>query len=770
MTLRVAMLAPISWRVPPRHYGPWEQFVSLLTEGSGARAASTSRLFATADSADVRAPRRHDRRPATPRTRTLDAKVWEALHIATVFERAAEFDLIHNNFDFLPLTYSGLVETPVVTTIHGFSSEQIVPGLRAVRRPRPLRRDQRRRPPSERSTTSPRSTTASTCAEFPLEDEAGRLPPVLRADPSGQGRRGGDRRRRARGPAARDRRASSRTGRTSSELVEPRHRRRARALRRPGRARASAARCWAARGALLHLDQLRRAVRVQRDRVDGVRHAGHRDATRLDARARPSRRERLPRRDAGRGRCRRRERRRRLDRAAVRASVERRFDVERMVDEYLEVYRRIVELHRARGSVSRPRLSPDRGGRVPARRQLLAGADRDGVVVALRSGGGRSRLRADRRRRSRLRAVLPALGGLPAGAGPGRRARCSNGWCRSPTSPPGSASTDAHAVHRPHERRELDPGLGAGRHRREILASGSSPAAGSSDEGSATGTADPAVWRRSGLAWHGEAAARARRARGAVGVGPRQRELQLRRPARPRSSAGAWLGAASARRSAVPTRRRASRSACTWRTWRRTVGLGRARPPTRATSSRCTATRSTRRWAHGPTDEHLLPFLARVTRWLGDGGDVLFSEFGLPTYRRGDPHDAAGRAPTPLVEEDVAAAYTAACTGRAASRRLSRCDALVLRRLRPGALGEPAARRGRPRAHRSDSGEPTARRNRRSRPSRRSPAPSGATARTRRTHGSTSTGTSSFSPRTYSCPASTAGIAGTREMSVLCPV
>jgi glycosyltransferase involved in cell wall biosynthesis len=57
----------------------------------------------------------------------LDAKVWECLHISSVFERAGEFDLIHNSFDFLPLTYSGLVDTPVLTTIHGFSSEQIVP-------------------------------------------------------------------------------------------------------------------------------------------------------------------------------------------------------------------------------------------------------------------------------------------------------------------------------------------------------------------------------------------------------------------------------------------------------------------------------------------------------------------------------------------------------------------------------------------------------------------------------------------------------------------
>jgi glycosyltransferase involved in cell wall biosynthesis len=57
----------------------------------------------------------------------LCAKVWECLHISEVFERAAEFDLIHNHFDFLPLTYSQLVKTPLITTIHGFSSPEILP-------------------------------------------------------------------------------------------------------------------------------------------------------------------------------------------------------------------------------------------------------------------------------------------------------------------------------------------------------------------------------------------------------------------------------------------------------------------------------------------------------------------------------------------------------------------------------------------------------------------------------------------------------------------
>jgi len=123
--LRVAVLAPIAWRVPPRHYGPWELFASLLTEGLVARGVDVT-LFATADS--LTAARLSSVVPrAWSEDEEIDPKVAECLHIAAVFERAAEFDLIHNGFDFLPLTYSALVDTPVLTTIHGFSSPKIVP-------------------------------------------------------------------------------------------------------------------------------------------------------------------------------------------------------------------------------------------------------------------------------------------------------------------------------------------------------------------------------------------------------------------------------------------------------------------------------------------------------------------------------------------------------------------------------------------------------------------------------------------------------------------
>jgi glycosyltransferase involved in cell wall biosynthesis len=102
--------------------------VSLLTEEL-VRLGLDITLFATGDSETsgkliAVCPRSYSEDPS------VDPKVAECLHISEVFERSSDFDLIHNHFDFLPLTYSGLVETPVVTTIHGFSSPSIIPVYR----------------------------------------------------------------------------------------------------------------------------------------------------------------------------------------------------------------------------------------------------------------------------------------------------------------------------------------------------------------------------------------------------------------------------------------------------------------------------------------------------------------------------------------------------------------------------------------------------------------------------------------------------------------
>lgn len=123
--MKIAILSSVAWRTPPLKYGPWEQVASNVAEGLVALGADVT-LFATADSTTA------GRLAAVvetgyAETPGADAKVLECLHISHVMERAGEFDLIHNHFDFLPLTYSRLIKTPILTTIHGFSSSAIVP-------------------------------------------------------------------------------------------------------------------------------------------------------------------------------------------------------------------------------------------------------------------------------------------------------------------------------------------------------------------------------------------------------------------------------------------------------------------------------------------------------------------------------------------------------------------------------------------------------------------------------------------------------------------
>jgi glycosyltransferase involved in cell wall biosynthesis len=121
----------VAWRTPPRQYGAWETVASNIAEGLVARGWDVT-LFASGDS--ITAARLHAVvKQGYEEDRSIDPKVAEYLHISEVFEHAAEFDLIHSHYDFMALTYSRLVRTPVVTTIHGFSSPQILPVYRKYR-------------------------------------------------------------------------------------------------------------------------------------------------------------------------------------------------------------------------------------------------------------------------------------------------------------------------------------------------------------------------------------------------------------------------------------------------------------------------------------------------------------------------------------------------------------------------------------------------------------------------------------------------------------
>ncbi|HCT79409.1 MAG TPA: glycosyl transferase [Micromonosporaceae bacterium] len=125
---KVALLGPVAWRTPPLHYGPWEQVTSLLAEGLVARGIDVT-LFATLDSItkgtlDGVCARGYADDP------TVDGRLSEAMHVAHALARSGEFDLVHNHLDWLPLAFSEHCRAPLLTTIHGFSGAGILPAYR----------------------------------------------------------------------------------------------------------------------------------------------------------------------------------------------------------------------------------------------------------------------------------------------------------------------------------------------------------------------------------------------------------------------------------------------------------------------------------------------------------------------------------------------------------------------------------------------------------------------------------------------------------------
>jgi glycosyltransferase involved in cell wall biosynthesis len=129
--VRVALLGPIAWRTPPRHYGPWELVTGLLADGLVARGVDVT-LFATLDSQtaavlDGVCPRGY------AEDESRDGRVWEAMHVSHAYRRSSDFDLVHNHLDWLPLAFSAHCRARLLTTIHGFSDRRILPAYAAAR-------------------------------------------------------------------------------------------------------------------------------------------------------------------------------------------------------------------------------------------------------------------------------------------------------------------------------------------------------------------------------------------------------------------------------------------------------------------------------------------------------------------------------------------------------------------------------------------------------------------------------------------------------------
>ena len=123
--MKIGILAPIAWRTPPQHYGGWELVASQLTEGL-VRRGHTVTLFATADSRTSARLESVCPHPLTQEGSTLDSRVYETLHIAHAYERAAalKLDVLHNHAGCFGVPPARTASFPVVTTLHGSAAER----------------------------------------------------------------------------------------------------------------------------------------------------------------------------------------------------------------------------------------------------------------------------------------------------------------------------------------------------------------------------------------------------------------------------------------------------------------------------------------------------------------------------------------------------------------------------------------------------------------------------------------------------------------------
>ncbi len=123
--MKIAQLAPIAERVPPKKYGGTERVVHALTEELVKRGHEVT-LFATGDSETTAKlesvyPRALREAKFKDIYGTNDLTM---LHIGQAFELQDEFDIIHDHMVPMTLPTANLATTPVVATMHGpFTSE-----------------------------------------------------------------------------------------------------------------------------------------------------------------------------------------------------------------------------------------------------------------------------------------------------------------------------------------------------------------------------------------------------------------------------------------------------------------------------------------------------------------------------------------------------------------------------------------------------------------------------------------------------------------------
>lgn len=134
--MRIAQVAPLTERVPPKTYGGTERVVFALTEELVARGHDVT-LFATGDS--ITSAKLASVYPRSLREAHIGdlgtRNHWTLLNIGAAYGQQEEFDIIHDHNGVISLPTANIAATPVVMTLHGIFTQWNKPLFASLRKP-----------------------------------------------------------------------------------------------------------------------------------------------------------------------------------------------------------------------------------------------------------------------------------------------------------------------------------------------------------------------------------------------------------------------------------------------------------------------------------------------------------------------------------------------------------------------------------------------------------------------------------------------------------
>lgn len=120
---RIGILAPITWDIPPKGYGPWEKVVANLCQGLVEQGYTNITLYATAKAA-IPGIKTVSFWPEPLGEGNANAREITDSHIAQSIKHAASSqDILHNHLNYHPLLLSDQLNIPIITTLHGSTIE-----------------------------------------------------------------------------------------------------------------------------------------------------------------------------------------------------------------------------------------------------------------------------------------------------------------------------------------------------------------------------------------------------------------------------------------------------------------------------------------------------------------------------------------------------------------------------------------------------------------------------------------------------------------------